>query len=392
MTDLSRFNVNWNYPTLVRFGIGRIRDLADACKSLNMKRPLLVTDPGLAGLPMIAAAIEANNKAGLPTGLFSDIQPNPIEKNITDGVAAFRAGGHDGVIAFGGGSALDSGKAIALMVGQNRSIFDFEDREDWYSRVNVAGMAPVVAVPTTSGTGSEVGRSSVVTDLRDHLKKIIFHARMMPSIVVADPELTAGLPPHITAAVGMDALSHNLEAYCANFYHPMADGIALQGMKLVWEWLPKAVKDGKDLEARAHMMVASMMGATAFQKGLGAMHALSHPCSAVLNTHHGLTNGVVMPYVLAFNRTAIEERLAALARYLNFKDASFNGVLDQVIKLRQDIGIPHKLSDLGVKPEHIARFAPMAAIDLTAGSNPIPVAEKDMVKLYQAAVDGRLPG
>ncbi|MDF3074122.1 MAG: iron-containing alcohol dehydrogenase [Alphaproteobacteria bacterium] len=392
MTDLSRFTVNWNYPTLVRFGIGRIRDLADACKSLGMKRPLLVTDPGLAGLPMIATAIEANNKAGLPTGLFRDIQPNPVEKNITDGVAAFRAGGHDGVIAFGGGSALDSGKAIALMVGQNRSIFDFEDREDWYSRVNVAGMAPVVAVPTTSGTGSEVGRSSVVTDLRDHLKKIIFHARMMPSIVVADPELTTGLPSHITAAVGMDALSHNLEAYCANFYHPMADGIALQGMKLIWQWLPKAVKDGTDLEARAHMMVASMMGATAFQKGLGAMHALSHPCSAVLNTHHGLTNGVVMPYVLAFNRSAIEERLAALARYLNFKDASFGGVLDAVLKLRQDIGIPHKLSDLGVKPEHIPRFAPMAAIDLTAGSNPVPVAEKDMVTLYQAAVEGRLPG
>lgn len=390
MTDLSRFTVNWNYPTLVRFGIGRIRDLADACKSLGMKRPLLVTDPGLAGLPMIAAAIEANKKAGLPTGLFSDIQPNPVEKNVTDGVAAFRAGGHDGVIAFGGGSALDSGKAIAMMVGQNRSIFDFEDREDWYTRVNVAGMAPVVAVPTTSGTGSEVGRSSVVTDLRDHLKKIIFHAKMMPSIVVADPELTVGLPAHITAAVGMDALSHNLEAYCANFYHPMADGIALQGMKLVWEWLPKAVKDGKDLEARAHMMVASMMGATAFQKGLGAMHALSHPCSAVLNTHHGLTNGVVMPYVLAFNRPAIEDRLAALARYLNFKDASFDGVLAAVLKLRKDIGIPHSLAEIGVKPDHIGQFAPMAAIDLTAGSNPIPVGEKEMVRLYQAAVSGSI--
>jgi len=390
MTDLSRFTVNWNYPTLVRFGIGRIRDLADACKTLGMKRPLLVTDPGLAGLPIIAAAIDANKKAGLPTGLFSDIQPNPIEKNITDGVAAFRAGNHDGVIAFGGGSALDSGKAIALMVGQNRPIFDFEDREDWYTRVNVAGMAPVVAVPTTSGTGSEVGRSSVVTDLRDHLKKIIFHARMMPSIVVADPELTVGLPAHITAAVGMDALSHNLEAYCANFYHPMADGIALQGMKLVWEWLPKAVKDGKDLEARAHMMVASMMGATAFQKGLGAMHALSHPCSAVLNTHHGLTNGVVMPYVLEFNRAAIADRLAGLARYLNLKDASFTGVLNAVLTLRKEIGIPHTLADLGVKPDHIPQFAPMAAIDLTAGSNPIPVTEKDMVALYQAAVSGKL--
>ncbi len=390
MTDLSRFTVNWNYPTLVRFGIGRIRDLADACKSLGMKRPLLVTDPGLASLPMIAAAIDANNKAGLPTGLFSDIQPNPVEKNVTDGVTAFRAGGHDGVIAFGGGSALDAGKAIALMVGQSRPIFDFEDREDWYTRVNVAGMAPVVAVPTTSGTGSEVGRSSVVTDLRDHLKKIIFHARMMPAIVVADPELTAGLPPHITAAVGMDALSHNLEAYCASFYHPMADGIALQGMKLIWEWLPRAVRDGKDLEARAHMMVASMMGATAFQKGLGAMHALSHPCSAVLNTHHGLTNGVVMPYVLAFNRPAIADRLAALARYLNLKNASFEGVLEAVLTLRREIGIPHSLAEIGVKPDHITRFAPMAAIDLTAGSNPVPVGEAEMARLYRAAVEGSL--
>ncbi len=390
MSDLARFTVNWNYPTLVRFGIGRIRELPDACRALGMKRPLLVTDPALAALPMIAAAIEANKAAGLPTGLFSALQPNPVEQNVSDGVAAFRAGGHDGVIAFGGGSALDTGKAIALMVGQSRSIFDFEDREDWHTRVNVAGMAPVVAVPTTSGTGSEVGRSSVVTDPRDHLKKIIFHARMMPSIVVADPELTAGLPAHITAAVGMDALSHNLEAYCANFYHPMADGIAVQGMKLIWEWLPKAVQDGKDLEARAHMMVASMMGATAFQKGLGAMHALSHPCSAVLNTHHGLTNGVVMPYVLAFNRAAVAERLAALGRYLGLKDASFAGVLEAVLELRRRIGIPNTLAEIGVAADRIPELAPMAALDLTAGSNPLPVGEKDMVSLYQAAISGQL--
>ncbi|MGE3907078.1 MAG: iron-containing alcohol dehydrogenase [Reyranellaceae bacterium] len=390
MSDLARFTVNWNYPTLVRFGIGRIRELPDACRALGMKRPLLVTDPALAALPMIAAAIDANKAAGLPTGLFSALQPNPVEQNVSDGVAAFRASGHDGVIAFGGGSALDTGKAIALMVGQTRSIFDFEDREDWHTRVNVAGMAPVVAVPTTSGTGSEVGRSSVVTDPRDHLKKIIFHARMMPSIVVADPELTVGLPAHITAAVGMDALSHNLEAYCASFYHPMADGIAVQGMKLIWEWLPRAVQDGKDLEARAHMMVASMMGATAFQKGLGAMHALSHPCSAVLNTHHGLTNGVVMPYVLAFNRAAIADRLAALGRYLGLEDASFAGVLEAVLELRRRIGIPNTLAEIGVTDDRIPELAPMAALDLTAGSNPVPVGERDMVALYHAAVSGRL--
>ncbi|MEO8560304.1 MAG: iron-containing alcohol dehydrogenase, partial [Rhodospirillales bacterium] len=293
-------------------------------------------------------------------------------------------------IAFGGGSALDTAKAIALMVGQKRRIFDFEDREDWYSRVDTAGLAPVVAVPTTSGTGSEVGRSSVITDPRDHLKKIIFHPRMLPAIVIGDPALTAGLPGPITAAVGMDALSHNLEAYCATFYHPMADGIALQGMKLVADWLPKAVADGNDLEARANMMVASMMGATAFQKGLGAMHALSHPCSAILGTHHGLTNGVVMPYVLAFNRNVIEAKMAALARYLNLKNHSFTGVMDFILKLRQDIGIPHSLKELGVEQRHIAQLAPMAAVDLTAPSNPRPVDEKSLAALYEQAVSGHV--
>ena len=355
-----------------------------------MKRPLLVTDPGLAGLPMIAAAIEANKKAGLPTGLFSDIQPNPIEKNVTDGVAAFRAGGHDGVIAFGGGSALDAGKAIALMVGQNRSIFDFEDREDWYSRVNVAGMAPVVAVPTTSGTGSEVGRSSVVTDLRDHLKKIIFHARMMPSIVVADPELTVGLPPHITAAVGMDALSHNLEAYCANFYHPMADGIALQGMKLVWEWLPNAVEgrqgsrgarphDGGLDDGRHRLPEGPRRHACAQPSLLGRAEHPSRPdqrrgdalCAGLQPRRHRGPAG----------------RSGALPEFQGCQLRRRAGC--RAIKLRQDIGIPHTLSDLGVKPEHIARFAPMAAIDLTAGSNPIPVAEKDMVQALPGG--GRRP-
>lgn len=390
MTDLSRFTVNWNYPTAVRFGIGRIKDLPDACKSLGMKRPLLVSDPGLAKLPMVADVMARNKEAGLPTGLFSDLQGNPIEQNVIDGVAAYRNGGHDGVIAFGGGSALDTAKAIALMVGQKRRIFDFEDREDWYSRVDTAGLAPVVAVPTTSGTGSEVGRSSVITDPRDHLKKIIFHPRMLPAIVIGDPALTAGLPGPITAAVGMDALSHNLEAYCATFYHPMADGIALQGMKLVADWLPKAVADGNDLEARANMMVASMMGATAFQKGLGAMHALSHPCSAILGTHHGLTNGVVMPYVLAFNRNVIEAKMTALARYLNLKNHSFTGVMDFILKLRQDIGIPHSLKELGVEQRHIAQLAPMAAVDLTAPSNPRPVDEKSLAALYEQAVSGHV--
>ena len=343
---------NWNYPTLIRFGAGRIVELPQHCGALGMQRPLLVTDAGLAALPMVARAVAICRDAGLRCEVFSDVQPNPIEANVTAGVAAFRRGGHDGVIAFGGGSALDTGKGVALMVGQSRPIWDFEDREDWFTRVDVAGMAPVVAVPTTAGTGSEVGRASVFTDLRDHMKKIIFHPRMMPAIVIEDPELCVGLPPQVTAAVGMDALSHNLEAYCAPGYHPMADGVAVEGMRLVKEWLPRAVHDGADLEARAHMLVASSMGATAFQKGLGAMHSLSHPCSANLGTHHGLTNAVVMPYVLEWNRAAIDAKLARLAASLGLGERSYAGVQGWVLELRREIGIPHTLADLGVRDKH----------------------------------------
>ena len=300
MTNLDQLVGNWNYPSAIRFGPGRIQELADTCRELGVARPLIVTDPGLAILEMIENAVSSCREAGLDCRVFSDVRGNPIEANVTAGVASFRDGGHDGVIAFGGGSALDAGKAIALMVGQNRPIWDFEDREDWFTRVNEAGMAPIIAVPTTSGTGSEVGRASVITDQSDYTKKIIFHPRMLPAIVIADPELTVGLPAHLTAAVGMDALSHNLEAFSSPVYHPMAHGIGLEGMRLVKQWLGVAVEDGQDVAARAHMQVASTMGATAFQKGLGAMHSLSHPCGAVLDTHHGLTNAIVMPYVLFF--------------------------------------------------------------------------------------------
>ncbi len=381
----------WNYPTSIRFGPGRLSELPDACRELGMQRPLLVTDAGLAKLPVVANAVALCKAAGLDIAVFSDVRPNPVEANVTAGVEAYRSGRRDGVIAFGGGSALDIGKAIGLMVGQSRPIWDFEDKEDWYTRVNVAGMAPVIAVPTTAGTGSEVGRCSVLTDQRDHTKKLIFHPRLLPAIVIDDPEVTVGLPPHITAAVGMDALSHNLEAYCAPAYHPMADGIALEGMRLIKEWLPVAVKDGSNIEARAHMMIASTMGATAFQKGLGAMHSLSHPCGANLDTHHGLTNGVVMPYVLAFNRPAIEDKLARLAAYLQLPQPSGNAVIEWVLELRKAIGIPHTLAELGVKPEHAARFSSMAEADPSTGSNPRPVAARDFEKLYRSAIEGRLP-
>jgi len=387
---LARLRADWNYPTAIRFGVGRIAELPDACRTLGMARPLLVTDPGLAELPMVAQARAGCAAAGLGCEVFSEVRGNPVQDNVTAGVARLRDGGHDGVIAFGGGSALDAGKAIALMARQRRALFDFEDREDWWTRVDVAGMVPVVAVPTTSGTGSEVGRAAVITDPRTRTKRIVFHPRMLPGLVICDPALTTGLPAHLTAAVGMDALSHNLEAFCSPRYHPMAHGIALEGMRLVHRWLERACADGADLEARAHMQAAATMGATAFQKGLGAMHSLSHPCGAVLDTHHGLTNAVVMPYVLGFNRRAVDGELALLARALGLPGSGSAALLDWVLALREHIGIPHTLAALGVAHEHVAALAPMAAEDPSSATNPVPLSVEDCAALYRRAIDGEL--
>ncbi len=381
---------NWNYPTSIRFGAGRIRELPDVCRSLGMSRPLLVTDPGLAKLPMVGDVIRSCSAAGMTCVAYSGIQANPVGDNVMFGVATYHAGGHDGVIAFGGGSALDVGKAIGLMVGQARPLFDFEDRDDWFMRVNVAGMAPVLAVPTTAGTGSEVGRASVITDTSDHIKKIIFHPRMLPGAVIEDPELTVGLPADITAATGMDALSHSLEAFCSPFYHPMAEGVAVEGMRLVKEWLPAAVENGRDIEARSHMLIASSMGATAFQKGLGAMHSLSHPCGANLNTHHGLTNAVVMPYVLLWNRAALEAKMQRLAAYLALPGTGFDAVLKWVLELRQRIGIPNTLAQIGVREEHAREFAGQALADPSTSGNPVPMTEKDFEQLYLNCIRGVL--
>lgn len=379
---------NWNYPTSIRFGAGRIAELGDACKAAGMKQPLLVTDPGLAKLPMIAQSLQICRDAGLKVALYSDVKPNPVAKNVNDGLKVFRDGGHDGIIAFGGGSAIDTAKAIALMAGQTRPIWDFEDIGDYWTRASEAGIAPSVAVPTTAGTGSETGRASVITDEETHTKKIIFHPKMMPRVVVADPELTVGLPPHVTAATGMDAFIHCLEAYCAPFYHPYAEGIAVEGMRLVHQYLPRAVANGSDIEARAHMLAASQMGSTAFQKGLGAIHALSHPVSSVLDSHHGLTNAVIMPYTLRFNRSAIEERIVRLGRWLGLAKPGFEGFMDWILALRAEIKIPETLAALGVTPGHLDRFAEMAAVDPCAGGNPVPVGVPEMKAMYQAALGG----
>ena len=388
--DPASIKGTWSYPTQILFGPGRIAKLADACKGLGMTRPMLITDPGLAAFPMVKDAIAANEAAGLPTGLFSDIKPNPIGQNVIDGVAAYRAGGHDGVIAFGGGSALDAGKAIAFMSGQSRPMWDFEDVGDNWKAADPAGIAPVVAVPTTAGTGSEVGRASVILDQDAQTKKIIFHPKMLPATVISDPELTVGLPPHLTAATGMDALAHCLEAYCAPGYHPMAEGIAVEGLRLVKDWLPTAVAEGTNLTARAHMLAAASMGATAFQKGLGAIHAMSHPVGALYDTHHGLTNAVVMPYVLAFNREAIEDKMARLGAWLDLPDASYQGVLDWVLGLRRDLKIPHTLAELGVGTDRLEVLATAAAQDPTAGTNPIPLDPGNLEQLFVSALEGRI--
>jgi alcohol dehydrogenase class IV len=388
MTELV---ARWNYPTTVRFGRGRIAELPDALAAAGIGRPLFVTDPGLAGLPVAARTLKILDDAKIDYALFSDVKPNPVESNLTAGVAAFRNGRHDGVIAFGGGSALDLGKLIAFQAGQTRPVWDFEDIGDWWTRADDSAIAPVVAVPTTAGTGSEVGRAGVLTHEASHTKKVIFHPKMLPVIVIADPELTAGMPPLITAGTGMDALAHCLEAYCAPGYHPMADGIAVEGIRLVFENLPKAHTDGNDLVARAHMMSAAAMGAAAFQKGLGAIHSLSHPIGALYDTHHGMTNAVFMPYVLAFNRAAIEERVARLAAYCGI-GGGFDGFARSVLDLRRRLNVPHALSGLitglDMDEQRKRLIADMAIVDPTASGNPVKLDRDAALQLLDQAIAG----
>ena len=376
---MSKLVSKWNYPTTVRFGAGRISELPDALAFAGIKRPLFVTDPGLARLPVVASTLKILDDAKIPYGVFSDVKANPVGANLDAGVAVFRKGKHDGVIAFGGGSALDLGKLIAFQAGQTRPIWDFEDVGDWWTRANSDAIAPIVAVPTTAGTGSEVGRAGVLTNEETHTKKIIFHPKLLPAIVIADPELTTGMPAFITIGTGMDALAHCLEAYCAPGYHPMADGIALEGMRLVLENLPKAAANGKDITARANMMAAAAMGATAFQKGLGAIHSLSHPIGALYDTHHGMTNGVFMPYVLAFNRPAVEERITRAAAYLGIK-GGFDGFMKAILKLRKELKVPHALPDLikGLDMDEKRRklIAEMAVADPSTGGNPVKLTRK----------------
>ena len=378
-------NRNWSYPTAIKFGVGRIGELAEHCTAVGLKRPLLVTDKALAGLPITAGALDILQQAGLGRAVFSEVDANPTDRNMAAGIAVYKAGGHDGVVCFGGGSALDLGKMIALMAHQTVSVWDLEDIDDWWTRADAGKIAPIIAVPTTAGTGSEVGRAGVLTNTETHIKKIIFHPRLMPAVTICDPALTVGMPRFITAGTGMDALAHCLEAYCAPAYHPMSQGIALEGMRLAFENLPKVFENPNDLDARAQMMSAAAMGAVAFQKGLGAIHALSHPVGAVYNTHHGTTNAVVMPMVLRFNRPAIEGLIARAAAYAGIA-GGFDGFLARVIELRQSLEIPQGLAAMGVKEADLDRLTGMALQDPTAASNPVRLTRETCRALYQSCL------
>lgn len=381
---------NWNYPTNVWVGVGRSQEIASACKQLGIRAPLLVTDEGLSASPMVANVLDFCNLGGVTCGIFSRVKPNPTGTNIEEGVCAFHNGHHDGVIALGGGSALDAAKAIAFMSGQERSLWDFEDIGDNWTRANSLKITAIIAIPTSAGTGSEVGRASVILDEKSVRKKIIFHPSIMPSIVILDPKLTIGLPSFLTAATGMDALSHNLEAWCSPNYHPMAEGIAIEGIRLIKSYLPRAVINGSDIEARTQMLVASTMGATAFQRGLGGMHALAHPLGALYDAHHGTLNAVLMPYVLEANQEFIAPTIGRLARYMGLENTTFDGFLKWILELRSKIGIPETLSAIGINNEQAEKVSMMAVEDPSAATNPISFSAHEYKTIFQNAVTGVL--
>ena len=380
-------NINWNYPTTMWFGLYRIKDIQKACDNLNIKNPLIVTDPGILQTDIIEKINYSLNKKA---NIFSEVKSNPTGQNVEEGVKQFNQNNHDGVIAVGGGSGMDTGKGIAFMSKQKRPLWDFEDIGDWWTRANSDAIFPIIAVPTTAGTGSETGRASVFTNELTEEKKIIFHPKMLPSVVILDPDLTIPLPPSLTAFTGMDALAHCLEAYSSDIFHPLSQGIALEGMKIIKDNLVEVYKDGKNIKARANMLATSSMGSIAFQKGLGAIHSLSHPIGAIYNTHHGLTNAVFMPYVLLRNKKVIENKIIDLSRYLNLSNPSFNSFLDWILDLRKLLSIPHTLKELIDDNSNFKKMSVMALNDPSTSSNPIKLNEDDFLKLYQDSFEGKL--
>ena len=380
-------NINWNYPTPIWFGPGRIKDIQKACDDLNILNPLIVTDPGILKTDIIT---KLNSYLKTTAKIYSEVQGNPTGKNVKDGVDFFNSFQNDGVIAVGGGSGMDTGKGIAFMAKQTKPIWDFEDIGDYWTRANSDVIFPIIAVPTTAGTGSETGRAGVFTNEKTKVKKIIFHPKMLPSTVILDPELTLPLPPHLTAYTGMDALAHCFEAYCSNLFHPLSQGIALEGISIINKYLHRAFSNGEDINARGYMLAASSMGSIAFQKGLGAIHSLSHPVGSIYNTHHGLTNAVFMPYVINKNKDAISEKIISLSRYLGLSNQSFNGFMNWILDLRKSLHIPHTLKELIYEDTKLEEMSGMALVDPTAESNPIKLNQHDFLKLYKDSFEGIL--
>ena len=381
-------STNWNYPTTVWFGFDRVKNIADALKQLNIKTPLIVTDDALVKLPIMKDLCDALEDEKIPYTIFSDVQPNPTGINVQNGVEVYKNSKNDGVIAFGGGSALDAGKTIAFMSGQSRSVWDFEDVGDNWSRADENGIAKTIAIPTTAGTGSEVGRATVITDSKNHAKKIIFHPKMLPSIVILDPVLTYNLPKHITAWTGIDALVHAIEAYCAPGFHPMADGIAIEAIRLIKENLPTAFEKPHDKDARAYMLVAAMMGATAFQKGLGSVHSLAHQLGGLFNTPHGLANSIILPYALKQNESAIEQKMTKLCEYLNIQNPSTKSFIDFILDLREKLEIPHTLKEVKISNERANEIGKLAYNDPSTPTNAKKIDANDLTALFLAAFDG----
>ena len=381
---------NWNFPTPIWFGAGRIKDLALACRQLGIKNPLFVTDEGLVKLDIVEKTVGVLRQEGINYSIFSEVQGNPTEKNVLDGLAHYTKNKHDGVIAFGGGSAIDAAKTIAFMSGQTGSLWDFEDVGDNWTHANIAGIAPIIAIPTTAGTGSEVGRASVILDEKRHTKKIIFHPKMLPEIVLLDPELTLGLPAHITAWTGVDAMVHAIEAYCAPGYHPMADGIAIEAIRMIAKYLPTAVHDGTNIEARAQMLVAAAMGATAFQKGLGSVHSIAHQLGAIYNKQHGLLNAIILPYALKQNQSAIEEKMEYLSTVLALEKSGTDAIIAYLLALRKQLNIPHTLAEIDIDDSKAGEIGKMAFKDPSTPTNAKPVSAEDLEKLFRSAVSGDL--
>jgi alcohol dehydrogenase class IV len=374
----------YNFPTTIRFGAGSNNELPDYLVKNNLSRPLVVTDTIVAQLPFFKKIVESLKAKNISVEVFSDIHKNPVKSDVYKGTDVFDGTKRDSIIGIGGGAAIDVARAILLRINHREDLFKYDDLIG--GDVFVTNEVPhFITIPTTAGTGSEVGRSAIIADDVTHQKKILFSPKLLAKIIFADPLLTMELPSFITAATGMDALTHNMEAYIAKMPHPLCEGIALEGISLIHQSLETAVNK-PDLESRSKMLIASLMGAIAFQKGLGVVHSLAHPLSSLLDTHHGLANAVNIPYGMEFNIEGFENKFKRIASTLELKEQSGKAVVDYLFELNSKINIPHKLSAIGVKPEHVETLADLAIADFAHPNNPKPVSREDFKQLYLRAL------